>query len=199
MSIPPCRLAGYAPFNVQNLNGVLYVTYAKQGASLMDEVTGAGLGIVNRFDLNGNLLGRLATGGSLNAPWGLAIAPSSFGTMAGALLVGNFGDGRITAYDLSSNALIGQLLDTSNQPVSIDGLWGLALGNDGSGGSSQRLYFTAGPDDEAHGLFGVLSAVPEPGTLALLLAALAALASVRALGRRSHQALAQNCTPSRPW
>ncbi len=197
--VDPTLPAGYAPFNVQNLNGVLYVTYAKQGASLMDEVTGAGLGIVNRFDLNGNLLGRLATGGSLNARWGLAIAPSSFGTMAGALLVGNFGDGRITAFDLSSNALIGQLLDTSNQPVSIDGLWGLAPGNDGSGGSSQRLYFTAGPDDEAHGLFGVLTAVPEPGTLALLLAALAALASVRALGRRSHQALAQNCTPSRPW
>jgi uncharacterized protein (TIGR03118 family) len=185
--IDPNLPAGYAPFNVQNLNGVLYVTYAKQDASQMDEVAGAGLGIVNRFDLNGNLLGRVATGGSLDAPWGLAIAPGSFGALAGALLVGNFGDGHISAFDLSTNALLGQLMDASNQPLAIDGLWALAPGNGGTGGSSQRLYFTAGPDDETHGLFGVLDQIPEPGTLALLLAALAALAWARQgrLPRRS--------------
>lgn len=176
--------AGYAPFNVQNLNGVLYVTYAKQDASKMDEVAGLGLGFVDRFDLNGNLLGRVATGGNLDAPWGLAIAPSSFGALAGALLVGNFGDGHISAFDLSTNALLGQLLDASSAPLAIDGLWALSVGNNGSGGSSQRLYFTAGPDDEKHGLFGVLDvALPEPGSLALLLAARAALAAVRTTRR----------------
>jgi uncharacterized protein (TIGR03118 family) len=179
----PSLPAGYAPFNVQLLNGSLYVTYALQDGSKMDEVAGAGFGIVNRFDLNGNPLGRVATAGTLDAPWGMAIAPSSFGTLAGALLVGNFGDGRISAFDLSTNALLGQLLDLSAQPLSIDGLWGLSVGNGGTGGSSQSLYFTAGPDNETHGLFGVLSAVPEPGSYALVLSALLALGCVR-VGRR---------------
>lgn len=177
--IDPAVPSGYAPFNVQLLNGSLYVTYAKQDGSKMDEVAGAGLGMVSRFDLNGNFLGRVATAGSLDAPWGMAIAPSSFGTLADALLVGNFGDGRISAFDLSTTTLLGQLLDMSDQPLSIDGLWALAVGNDGTGGSSQKLYFTAGPNGETHGLFGVLSAVPEPGSYALVLTALLALAGVR--------------------
>lgn len=167
----PTLPAGYAPFNIQNLNGSLYVTYAVQDANSPDEVAGAGLGIVDHFSLDGTFLGRVATGGPLNAPWGLAIAPSSFGAMAGALLVGNFGDGRISAFDpLNGYALLGQVLDASNSPLSIDGLWAIAPGNDGSAGSSRLLYFTAGPDEESHGLFGFLAAVPEPSTYALMLA-----------------------------
>jgi uncharacterized protein (TIGR03118 family) len=175
--------SGYAPFNVQNLHGIIYVTYALQDASKQDEIAGAGQGFVDSFDLNGNLIGRVATAGSLNAPWGLAVAPSSFGALAGALLVGNFGDGRISAFDLSTDAFLGQLLDTSNQPLAIDGLWALSPGNDGSGGSSQMLYFTAGPDGETHGLFGVLRAVPEPASYALMLVAFAGLVGVRGATR----------------
>ncbi len=175
--------AGYAPFNVQVLNGVVYVTYAVQDASKSDEVAGAGLGLVNSFDLNGNLIGRIGSGGSLDAPWGLAIAPNSFGALAGALLVGNFGDGRINAFDLATNAFLGQIQDAnSQQPVSIDGLWAIATGNDGLAGSSQSLYFTAGPDEESHGLFGVIGSVPEPTTLALLFVAV--LAAIGAGSRR---------------
>lgn len=179
----PSLPVGYAPFNVQNLGGILYVSYALQDANKQDEIAGAGRGYVNSFDLNGNLLGRVASAGSLNAPWGLAVAPGSFGTLAGALLVGNFGDGRISAFDRLTDAYLGQLLDTSNQPLAIDGLWALSPGNDASAGSSQRLYFTAGPDGESHGLFGVLSAVPEPATYALMLMALAALMGVMAARR----------------
>ena len=177
MFTDPNLPAGYAPFNVQNLAGSLYVTYAVQDAGKHDEIAGVGLGMVDRFDLRGNFLSRVATGGTLDAPWGLAIAPSSFGAMAGALLVGNFGDGRISAYDAGSNAFLGQVLDANGAPLVIDGLWAIAPGNDGSAGSSSLLYFTAGPDNESHGLFGVLVAVPEPSTYALLLVGLAAVAS----------------------
>jgi uncharacterized protein (TIGR03118 family) len=170
--------AGYAPFNVQNLGGTLYVSYALQDALKEDEIAGAGFGFVDRFDLQGNFLNRVASGGTLNAPWGLAIAPASFGAMAGSLLVGNFGDGRINLYDATSFAFLGQVLGPDGQPLSIDGLWALSPGNDGLAGSSQRLYFTAGPDDEEHGLFGVLTAVPEASTYVLMLAGLLAIGGV---------------------
>jgi uncharacterized protein (TIGR03118 family) len=162
--------SGYAPFNVQNLGGSLYVNYAVQDAAKEEEVKGAGAGVVDKFDLQGNFLGRVATGGTLNAPWGLAIAPSSFGAMAGSLLVGNFGDGRINAFDATTHAFLGQVLGAGNQPLSIDGLRAISPGNDGNAGNSQLLYFTAGPDVERHGLFGVLTPVPEPSTFMLLLA-----------------------------
>ena len=167
--------SGYAPFNVQNLNGSLYVSYALQDAARHDEVAGAGLGYVDKFSLSGDFQGRIASGGTLNAPWGMAIAPSSFGAMAGDLLVGNFGDGHINIYDPTSHAFLGQVLDANNQPVVIDGLWAISPGNDGSGGSSHLLYFTAGPNDEAHGLFGVLAPVPEPSEYAMMLAGLGLL------------------------
>jgi uncharacterized protein (TIGR03118 family) len=169
--------AGYAPFNVQNLNGSLYVTYAEKNpdSTSRDEVQGPGLGIVNKFDLDGTSLQRVATGNTLNAPWGLAIAPSSFGAMAGDLLVGNFGDGKINAFDPLTFAFIGQVLDADNNPLAIDGLWAIAPGNDGGAGSRDLLYFTAGPDGETHGLFGVLTPVPEPSIYSLMFAGLLGL------------------------
>lgn len=171
--------AGYAPFNVAKLGNTVFVAYAKVDTITFDEIAGAGLGFVSAFDTNGNFLGRIASQGSLNAPWGLAIAPSTFGEFAGDLLVGNFGDGLISAFDLTAGTFEGLLLDTTGNPLAIDGLWGLLPGNNGNGGSSEKLYFAAGPDDESHGLFGVIVAlpggVPEPATLALLLVGLLAL------------------------
>jgi uncharacterized protein (TIGR03118 family) len=149
--------SGFAPFNIRNLDGTLYVTYAQQDATKHDDVAGVGNGIVDAFDLNGNFLGRIGTQGTLNSPWGLEIAPASFGAFAGDLLVGNFGDGFINAFDLATDTFAGQLLAAGGGPLSIDGLWALTVGNGGNAGSTDKLYFTAGPDGEAHGLFGVLS------------------------------------------
>jgi uncharacterized protein (TIGR03118 family) len=176
---------GYVPFNVQNLGGSLYVTYAKKEPGETDETAGLGLGIVDRFDLNGTFLGRVATGGTLNAPWGLAIAPTSFGAWAGQLLVGNFGDGHINVYDRTTFAFLGQLTDGAGRPLAIDGLWAITPGNDGGAGSSRLLYFSAGPDEEAHGLFGVLVAVPEPTTWSLLLAGMLAIGVIARRHRRA--------------
>jgi uncharacterized protein (TIGR03118 family) len=173
--VDPSLPSGFAPFNVQALGGSLFVTYAEQTPGSGDETAGPGLGFVDRYDLQGNLLGRVASGGVLNAPWGLAIAPTSFGTLAGKLLVGNFGDGRISAYDLATNSFVGQLNGGDGKPLTIDGLWGLSVGNDGGAGSSQDLYFAAGPGDESHGLFGVLQAVPEPSAALMLALGLACL------------------------
>jgi len=111
---------GFAPFNIQNLGGTMYVTYAKQDAVKHDEVPGAGLGFVSSFDLQGNFLGRVASNGALDAPWGLALAPSSFGALAGALLVGNFGDGRINAFNPTTHAFLGQLAASDGSPLSIE-------------------------------------------------------------------------------
>lgn len=164
--------SGYVPFNIQALAGSLFVTYAQRDGSSTDETAGAGFGYVDRYGLQGNLLGRVASGGVLDAPWGLAIAPASFGSLAGSLLVGNFGDGRINAYDLATDSFLGQVNGRDGNPLAIDGLWALSVGNDGGAGSSQLLYFTAGPGDESHGVFGVMQAVPEPGAPALFAAGL---------------------------
>jgi len=147
--------AGFAPFNVQELGGSIYVTYAKQDADAKDEVPGAGLGYVDVFDPSGHLLRRLISGGALNAPWGLAIAPAGFGGLDGALLVGNFGDGAINAYDVGTGASRGALTNEDGNPIRIDGLWALRFGN-GVFGTPRSLVFTAGIADEAHGLLGTI-------------------------------------------
>jgi uncharacterized protein (TIGR03118 family) len=166
--------AGYAPFDVQNLGGVLYVTYAVQDGAKHDDVAGAGNGIVDAYDLQGNLLRRLVTGGALNSPWGLALAPAGFGDVGGDLLVGNFGDGTINAYT-TSGAFVETLQDSHGNPLVIDGLWGLRFGVGGSAATAETLFFTAGPDGESHGLFGELVQTPEPGTWGLAGVSLLAL------------------------
>jgi len=152
--------AGFAPFGIQAIGGDIFVTYAQQDAEKHDDVHGRGLGFVDVFDANGSLIDRIATRGVLNAPWGLALAPAGFGQFAGRLLVGNFGDGKINAFDISMNRWVGTLIGANRQPVQIDGLWGLAFGNGFLGQSIDTLYFTAGPNDEANGLYGRISATP---------------------------------------
>jgi uncharacterized protein (TIGR03118 family) len=176
--------AGYAPFDVQNLGGVLFVTYAVQDGTKHDDVAGAGNGIVDTFDLQGNFLQRLVTSGALNSPWGLALAPLGFGDVGGDLLVGNFGDGTINAYNPTTGAFVQELTDASGKPLVIDGLWGLRFGNGGSFGSPNTLYFTAGPDGETHGLFGDLTQAPEPATWGVAGVSLLALA-LRRRGRNA--------------
>jgi uncharacterized protein (TIGR03118 family) len=155
---------GYAPFDVQVLGGKVYVTYAKQDADKHDDVAGKHHGFVDVFNLDGTpgLSGgkaRLVSGGALDSPWGLAIAPSSFGNLGGALLVGNFGNGRINAFNPTTGASLGQLTDPDGEPIQIDGLWALKVGNGGAGGDSDKVYFTAGLFGETHGLFGSLAPV----------------------------------------
>ena len=140
----PVLPAGYAPFNIQLLGGKLYVTYALQGSG-KDEQAGPGLGFVSVFDTQGNFLGRVGSMGTLNAPWGLAIAPSSFGKFAGDLLVGNFGDGTINAFNLATDTFVGQLQGLDGKPLVIDGLWGLTAGNDGSAGSIEHDLLLSRP------------------------------------------------------
>ncbi len=164
---PDASSPGYAPFGIRNINGLLFVTFAMQDSEKHDDVAGPGLGFIDVFDLGGDFLGRFATGGSLNSPWGLALAPGNFGKFSMRLLVGNFGDGRISAYDffLGGNLLRlirglfrGQLRDATGKPIAIDGLWGLTFGNGAAAGATNELFFTAGIQKEAHGLFGKITA-----------------------------------------
>ena len=162
--IDPRIPEGFSPFNVQNLNGRIVVAYARRDPATNDEVKGPGLGIVDVYDTEGMLLARAATHGLLDAPWGLAIAPKGFGRLAGDLLVGNFGDGRIVAYrmsdDMKSFAPAGVLRDERSRPISIEGLWGIGFGNGGQAGPADTLFFAAGPRDEEAGLFGSITPAP---------------------------------------
>jgi len=184
--------AGYAPFNIQTIGGKLYVTYAVQDAAKHDDVSGPGHGIVDVFDLQGNFLQRLISNGPLNSPWGMAIAPTGFGSFGNDLLVGNFGDGTINAFDPSTGNFLGQLDGANGMPLVNLGLWDLTFGNGGSGGSKSDLFFTAGiPGDgmvEDHGLFGSIVPTPEPGTFALLGSGLLAL--IGTVRRRKNAAIA---------
>ena len=175
--------SGYAPFNIQNVGGTLFVAYAKQAGD--EEQPGPGLGFVNKFDLNGNLIGRFASNGVLNAPWAVTQAPESFGQFGGDILVGNFGDGTIHAFDPVSGDLVGTLKDAQGNPLINEGLWGLQFGNGAAGGDANKLYFAAGIDDERHGLFGSFTPVPEPSTYAL--AGIALLGIRLALRQRRRQ------------
>jgi uncharacterized protein (TIGR03118 family) len=156
----PSIPAGFAPFGIQAIAGDIYVTYAMQDAAKHDDVKGPGLGFVDVFDGNGHLIRRLVSHGRLNAPWGLALAPAGFGRFGGRLLVGNFGDGTINAYDLANGRFAGRLRDADRGAIRIDGLWGIAFGNGFAGQSIDALYFTAGPGGEAHGLYGRIDTVP---------------------------------------
>jgi uncharacterized protein (TIGR03118 family) len=149
--------AGFAPFGIRNINGRLFVTYAKQNAARHDDVAGPGNGFIDVFDLNGNLQSQFAAHGTLNSPWGLAVAPPSFGGFSGALLVGNFGDGRINAFSPDTGDFLGQLQDTFGNPMTIDGLWGLNFGNGALQAPTTTLFFTAGIGAEGHGLFGAIT------------------------------------------
>jgi uncharacterized protein (TIGR03118 family) len=156
----PALPAGYAPFNVTAIGGKLYVAYAKQDANAEEEITGPHRGFVDVFDLNGNFERRLISRGRLNAPWAMVVAPSGFGDFSGALLVGNFGDGRINAYEPATGTFRGTLSRSRGHPIEIDGLWGLAVGNGVTAGNAATLYYAAGPEDEARGLFGKITANP---------------------------------------
>jgi uncharacterized protein (TIGR03118 family) len=150
---------GFSPFNVQNIGGSLYVAFAKVDAEGTDEVAGAGLGYVDVFSPSGKLLRRLEHGPWLNAPWGLALAPGDFGAFSHNLLVGQFGSGEIAVYDVSSGRFVGTMQDPTGAVLSIDGLWALSFGNGATAGPLNTLYFTAGINDEANGLFGSLTSV----------------------------------------
>jgi len=166
--------AGFAPFNIWNLGGKLYVAYAKQDANKKFDVQGVGNGYVDVFDTAGKLLQSLVVGGTgslLNSPWGLAIAPATFGKFANDLLVGNFGDGLINAYDPATGAFVGTLQDASGKNIVIQGLWALLFGNGSSGGDKDTLYFTAGPGSQRHGLIGSITANPNVTSAAVTNAA----------------------------
>jgi len=153
--------AGFSVYNIQSIGGVLYVTYENEGS---------GGGVIDAFDFSGNFLHRLTDNGAsgpLQSPWGLALAPSSFGDFAGALLVGNEDDGHISAFDATTGKFLGQLLDKDGNPLANTGLWGLQFGNGGNGGKTNTLYFAAGINGEQDGLFGAVVFVPEPSSIVM--------------------------------
>jgi uncharacterized protein (TIGR03118 family) len=169
----PHAPAGFAPFGVKNINGVLFVTFAKQDANRHDDVAGPGNGFIDEFDTSGHFLMRFASGTAaggmltaLNSPFGMAIAPTGFGNFGHDLLVGNFGDSHVSVFDPSTGAFLGQLTDSSGNPLVLNGglketdtkgLWGIGFGNGASGTSTNTLFFAAGINDESDGLFGAVN------------------------------------------
>jgi len=151
---------GFAPFNVMPIGKSVYVTYAKQDTDKEDDEAGLGNGYVSEFKTDGTYVRTLISGGALNSPWAVAMAPSNFGDLAGMLLVGNFGDGMIHAYDPTTGDLVGQLTTATGVPLLIPGLWDLKVGPTGTTDLSKTLFFSAGPGGEAHGIFGKLEAAP---------------------------------------
>jgi uncharacterized protein (TIGR03118 family) len=168
--------AGYAPFNAQVLDHHVFVTFAVQDPFKHDDVSGAGNGFVDEFDMDGHLISRVESNGPLNSPWGLAIAPQDFGKFAGDLLVGNFGDGTINAYDLKTDMSMGALRGVDDKPIVIGDLWTIKPGNNGAAGSSGNIFFSAGVQGEAQGLFGSLSPIPDSDRFAVSIAGSHAMA-----------------------
>ncbi|TMG55314.1 MAG: TIGR03118 family protein, partial [Chloroflexi bacterium] len=160
--VDPGLPSGYAPFGIQMIGSRIFVTYAKQDPDAVDELHGQGKGFVDAYDTSGALLARVAQHGQLDAPWGLALAPANFGRFSGDLLVGNFGDGQINAFEETANGRFehrGELRDASGKAISIDGLWALQFGHGApSNGPTNTLFFTAGPNDESDGLLGSITA-----------------------------------------
>jgi uncharacterized protein (TIGR03118 family) len=177
----PSAPAGFAPFGIKNIDGVLFVSYAEQDAARHDDVAGPGNGFIDEFDTSGHFLMRFASGTAaggtlteLNSPFGMTVAPAGFGDFGGALLVGNFGDSHVSAFDLTTGQFLGQLQDTNGQPLVLDagitgsdgntkGLWGIAFGNGQGGAGTQTLFFATGPNDESDGVFGMVQAAPQAG------------------------------------
>ena len=146
--------AGFAPFGIQVIGSKLFVTYAKQDAAAHDNVDGSGLGFVDVFDTSGNLLQHFASAGPLNAPWGVAQAPGNFGRFSGDILIGNFGDGTINAFDPASGQSLGTINLSNGTTFVQPGLWGIAFGNGLDNQPTNTLFFAAGPNDEANGVYG---------------------------------------------
>jgi uncharacterized protein (TIGR03118 family) len=151
--VDPGLPTGYGPFGIAEITGKLYVTFAKQDATLHDDMAGRGHGFVDVFTNSGRFVRRLVTRGALDSPWGLALAPGGFGRFGGDLLVGNFGDGHINVYNPVTGNHVGQLRTPTGKPIVIDGLWALRFGN-GNAAKTNQLIFSAGPDGESHGLLG---------------------------------------------
>jgi len=148
----------YAPFNIVPIHGQLFVTFAVQNAEKHDDVAGQSHGIVDVFDLDGTFRQRFAQHDQLNSPWGVALAPTGFGELGGALWIGNFGNGQINAFDPESGKFLSKVRDPKGKAILIDGLWTITFGSNlGNGGSANTLYFTAGPNGETDGLFGSLN------------------------------------------
>ena len=179
------RLAGLVPFNVQNIGGNIYVTYAPPGRAAQISAP-VGVGAVAIFDTSGNSIQTLIAGSKLASPWGITLAPATFGGFGGDLLVGNFSFAvsEINAFDPVTGALLGTITDEGGNPIINSGLWAITFGNGGNGGDPNTLFFTAGINGEADGLFGSLDPVPEPSTLLLFGSGLAGLV---ATARRRHR------------
>jgi uncharacterized protein (TIGR03118 family) len=163
--LDPKLPAGFVPFGIAALNGNLYVTFAKQDAAMHDETTGAGLGYVDIFDFSGNLVSQFASAGSLNAPWGIAIAPAGFGSLQGDVLIGNFGDGTINIFSPNGSSLAnfeGPLMSSNGQPIAFPGLWSLVFGNGDADKPLTTLFYTAGFADQTDGVFGGITVGSSP-------------------------------------
>jgi uncharacterized protein (TIGR03118 family) len=159
--VDPAIPQGFVPFGISAINNQLYVTYAKQDTAKHDEVAGAGLGYVDVFDLAGNLVSRFASTGALNAPWGVAVAPSGWGSLAGDVLIGNFGDGKINIFMPNGTQLatsVGALKGSNGQPFAFPGLWSLVFGNGDSDKPPTTLFYTAGFASQTDGVFGTITA-----------------------------------------
>jgi len=153
--------ANYAPFNIQSVGSWIYVTFAQKEAGSIDEAHGPGKGYVDIFSTSGVLQKRLQWGAWFNAPWGVALAPAGFGGFSNMVLIGNFGSGKIAAFDPATGEFHGLVRGVHSRPLVIDGLWALGFGNNASAGPATTLFFTAGIDDEAHGLFGTLTPIAD--------------------------------------